>query len=62
MTKIRFAKARRNSLREVPRRNSLREVPRRKSLREVLHLRAVRARDAQVADLRDVRIDRHWVL
>ena len=51
MTKIRFAKARRNSLREVPRRNSLREVPRRKSLREVLHLRAVRARDAQVADL-----------
>ena len=44
---------RRNSIREVPmpRRNSLRGVPRRNSLREVLHLRAVRARDAQVADL-----------
>jgi hypothetical protein len=44
---------RRNSLRGVPRRNSLREMPmpRRNSLREVLHLRAVRARDAQVADL-----------
>ena len=42
---------RRNSLREVPRRNSLRGVPRRNSLREVLHLRAVPARDAQVADL-----------